>query len=588
MNYKRSNRILTEKFLRYLVPTIITTLALSLNEFVDSMMVANLLGSQAMSIVNLGSPIILIMAAIYTLLGNGGSTLYAVNLGKWQQDEAGKILTVSMLTAGASGFFLLFAGLILQQPIISLLCREPSLAADFPKYYRILLLSAPLLTLLLTFVEFLPPGGAPALATVLNVIANVVNLLMDYVYIRIFGLGVEGAAWATLTGYSVSLLFMLCIHKKFHLHWRKVSAADFRLLRSICSQGGASAVSQAGFAIKFAFCNGMAASLGGATGVIVFSLCIQTFSIVSVFLAAITGAAMPLIAVLQGQRDFHGVELVLKKALQYLTISALGLVILFECCPTLITRLYSVRDPEAVALAITGLRIFSLTYLLRGVCIFFMRYLQIIGQKTYAMVISMFDGFAGIIPIAMILCRFLGLSGLWWTFTVDVFLLFIGILIWNQILQKKTDHRLKGFLLIEQESSEIPSRDITITEKSDVITGLSQELIQFCEEYKTDHRTSGFVGLLAEEMAVYTRQHHKKSRLIDILLKIYDDHIVLDFRSLGTPFNPLESTDTDIAENVMLLQKLASEIEYEYVMGMNSTRIKINKQRFTAKERSNA
>ena len=89
-------------------------------------------------------------------------------------------------------------------------------------------------------------------------------------------------------------------------------------------------------------------------------------------------------------------------------------------------------------------------------------------------------------------------------------------------------------------------------------------------------------------MAVYTRQHHKKSRLIDILLKIYDDHIVLDFRSLGTPFNPLESTDTDIAENVMLLQKLASEIEYEYVMGMNSTRIKINKQRFTAKERSNA
>lgn len=127
MNYKRSNRILTEKFLRYLVPTIITTLALSLNEFVDSMMVANLLGSQAMSIVNLGSPIILIMAAIYTLLGNGGSTLYAVNLGKWQQDEAGKILTVSMLTAGASGFFLLFAGLILQQPIISLVSIKNSI-----------------------------------------------------------------------------------------------------------------------------------------------------------------------------------------------------------------------------------------------------------------------------------------------------------------------------------------------------------------------------------------------------------------------------------------------------------------------------
>ena len=58
-----------------------TTVALSLNEFVDSMLVANLLDSRAMAVVNLGLPVMLLMATIYTLFGTGGATLYAVALG---------------------------------------------------------------------------------------------------------------------------------------------------------------------------------------------------------------------------------------------------------------------------------------------------------------------------------------------------------------------------------------------------------------------------------------------------------------------------------------------------------------------------
>ena len=66
----RSNRLLFRRFSQYLVPTMITYAALSLNEFVDSMLVSNLLGSDAMAIVNLGMPVMLVMSAAYSLLGS--------------------------------------------------------------------------------------------------------------------------------------------------------------------------------------------------------------------------------------------------------------------------------------------------------------------------------------------------------------------------------------------------------------------------------------------------------------------------------------------------------------------------------------
>ena len=93
--YKRSNRLLFKKMIEYLFPTMLTMAALSLDAFVDSMIVSNLLGSNAMAVVGLGSPITMCIAATYTLLGNGGSTLYALSIGKRDTETAGKAFRLS-------------------------------------------------------------------------------------------------------------------------------------------------------------------------------------------------------------------------------------------------------------------------------------------------------------------------------------------------------------------------------------------------------------------------------------------------------------------------------------------------------------
>ena len=65
----RSDRLLRKKYTQYLIPAMITYAALSLNEFVDSMLVSNLLDSDAMGVINLGLPVVLVMSAAYAMLG---------------------------------------------------------------------------------------------------------------------------------------------------------------------------------------------------------------------------------------------------------------------------------------------------------------------------------------------------------------------------------------------------------------------------------------------------------------------------------------------------------------------------------------
>lgn len=549
-----------------------TTVALSLNEFVDSMLVANLLGSHAMAVVNLGFPVMLLMATIYTLFGTGGATLYAVALGERNPEKAGKALCLSLWATGILGGLITAAGLLLPEILIPFLCQDPGLSEEFAQYFRVLVLSTPILSLVLTLVAFLPPSGAPKLSTAVNIVANVVNLLMDYVYIVHFNMGAEGAAWATLTGYAVGALLipLVLFRNKAQLRFARAGRNDLPILRECADTGGAAAMTQFGFAIKFAACNALAASYGGTAGVVAFSFCLQALSFVSVFYAGIVGAAMPLLAVLHGQRDFLGSRYVLKKALRYSISIVLVFVAWFEIAPEQAAKIYDILRPEELALAISGVRIFTLCFLFRGICMVFMYYLQILGEKTYAMAISLFDGFAGLVPLAWFLCQFMGLDGLWWAYPLNSVLLLSGILLWNRRLSRG---RYAGLLLTEQEDTAIQTQDFTMTGEKKTISLVSSQVTEICKNWGMKSGVAELVGLMLEEMAVYSERHHRIIEEYDVLLRLYDNRAEIDFRSLGDSCNPLQDTELDDRCNLAYLRKLSASLEYDYIMGMNSTHI---------------
>lgn len=575
--YNRSDRLLRKKFSQYLLPTMITYAALSLNEFVDSMLVSNLLGSDAMAIISLGMPLMLAMAAAYSLLGNGGSTIYALSLGSRDHKGAGESLTASVIEGLILGVLMMVLGFIFFGPFSRMLCHEPDLMPDFQIYLRTLLLSSPLLITILTFATFLPAAGYPRQATFINVLANVVNIIMDYVMIRVVGMGVEGAAWATVIGYASALFVVIGMMagKKIKLYISKNIAESFKLMKDIVKRGAPDALTQIGYSLQFAFINALAGGLAGTAGIVAFSLCIQMNSIVSIFLGALIGSSMPLLSVLHGQRDFRGEESVLKNSLKgQLLITVVSFIILATLAPQA-AALYNITDAAQAALAIRAVRIYIITFLIRGAVIVYFRYLMIIGFSGYASVISALDGFAGVIPVAWVMSKLLGIDGIWIAFPLTALIILVSMIIINLNLAKKSDGKLKGILLYEHDEEAEPVLDVTITGEASSIAGISEKLQEVCEANGLGMKESIRAALAVEEMAVYAVNKKDQDAYMDIMARIYKGNVEIEFRSLGPLFDPFSETGDDIEENLRMLRGIASKIENDYILGMNSTKITI-------------
>ena len=571
----RSGLILNRNLRKYLLPSIATAIAISLDEFVDSIIVANVLGPDAMTIVNLASPAMLIIAAIYILLGVGGSSVYALSIGQRDSVKAGKIFSVSLVSALLLSLLLLGGGMIFISPLCSLLCgSDASLMEQLVSYIRVLLLSAPLIIGVQVVSLFFPAAGSPGLTTAISITANAINLICDYLYLKVFSLGINGAAWATVTGYSLCLLLLIfvLVRKKVRLYAVLPRLRDFRLIGQIAAQGAANSVGQVGFAVKYAFFNNLALSLGGSIALQVFTVCIQLISIMSIGLEGVVDAVAPFAATLRGQKDYSGIRFVLRWGAVNITVISVALTVLFELFPGLLYRMFNVTDPEVIKLAGVGIRIFLVMFLIRGITILFMIYSRLAGHRLYSVIVSLMDGFALLIPVAAVLSAILGLTGIWLSFPVTAFLLFFGIFVVNRILVSRSRGRLHGFFLLENEPEGVALYDMTISENDENITRLSTELTDFCLAHGTAREKASRIGLIAEEMAVYTRRHRKSGELIDVMARVSAEEVTLEFRGEGTPFDPFAESREDVPENIALIRKLPSKIDYDYILGMNSTR----------------
>ena len=577
--FDRRNNLLRKKFRQYLLPSMITMAAMSLNEFVDSMVVSRLLGSQGMAIVGLGAPIMLAVAAIFCLLGSGGATVYAISLGKRDHEAAGHSFTAAMIVGIVVGILMMVLGLVFFNGLSGMLCTDAGIKKAFDDYLWILLFSVPLLVSILTFVEFLPPAGLPGYCTAINIMANVVNIVMDYVYIRVFGMGVEGAAWATLTGYVSSLLIILyaVLRKRLTLYISKNIGASMKYLKEIIRQGSSEAMSQLGFTLQYAVCNSLALRLVGVNAVVAYALCQQSLSVISIFMSALIGASTPILAVLHGQRDYRGQSILLKMTLVAQLVVAIICTSAFIIFAPQAAALYNITEPSQASMAIYALRVYSLCFLLRYGFVIYFRYLKIIGFAAYATLISALDGFLGVIPVVLILCTLIGVDGIWWVYPVNAVLVMTFVLLNNRRIQARSNGRLQGILLLERDVKVRPVMDITITDNCNDFADISSTLQKICEEEGIDKTKSMQAALAVEEMAVFASNHKSQDAYMDVLVRIYDENVEIDFRSLGPSIDVMEEEEKEMEINTRMLRAVVSKIETEYIMGMNATRITIAK-----------
>lgn len=202
---------LVRTFLRYCIPWTLAMLLQSSAAIVDGFFVGRYVGAMSLAALNLVMPMFSLFFGVGVMLASGGAVRAGKYLGEKRPEAASAIFTKTMLSLllvglAASAGMLLFSG-----ELVRFLGADEELRGPAEAYLRGLMFFGPMIPCGLALSYFVRVNGKPALASVGLMLSALINIVLDAVFIPVFGMGVEGAAYATGIAYTITT-GVLCLH----------------------------------------------------------------------------------------------------------------------------------------------------------------------------------------------------------------------------------------------------------------------------------------------------------------------------------------------------------------------------------------
>ena len=587
MTPKRNDALIKKKFYQYLLPGIMMILALQAGDIIDSIIVAQLMGPEAMTAVTLCLPLLSVLQMVPFLMANGGTVWIANLLGQTETEKASRSRSVCII-AGV-GFSLLFAALtpIIIDPLASLLSGGDSQMYTWVWQYAIVnILGIPLLSLSIMMASFLNVDNHPNLGSALFIIANIFNLLFDYVLIRYAGLGMYGSALATILGYFLGLVVLIpyCRDKTHMLRLIRPSIRDFAVLKDIIRAGAPVFFFMLMTSLRDVSINSGVVRILGVTSMAVYSACLNSVLLVELLIGGIYGLMPTIGGILYGEKDYFGIRALVHRVLKASIGLSVLLIAIFLVFPNFIATMFDMNAPEYADLAHTSLRIYCLGFVFYSLNKCFQTYYQTILQPLLANISTILQGFALIVPLSFALMVPFDIYGVCMAAVISECLSFAIIQILRIILQKRGKLPPKGILMLPASNPE-DTFDYTIQGDIQSAVDISQKIIDFCNRHQIDPKTGNALGIAAEELISNIASYAKlpsNCNSVDLSLILQDDALILRIRDDGVPFDPTgwsrnppkESPDITGLELVRLL---CQHFTYTRVLNLNNTVIEMKR-----------
>ncbi len=209
--------------LRFVFPTIVMTVFNTFYTMVDGLFVSNLIGTAALSAINLTAPAIGLITAVSGMLATGGSAVVMKKMGEGREEEARQDFTLLILTNAVVGAVMMALGYGLMDVLLGSMGLSPEVFGYCHAYLSDYLLFTIPILLMYNFSLYLIAADRSRLSLICTVAGGVSNIVLDYVLIAMAGLGIRGAAAATGLGYSLTAAAGLLVFRKRDslLHFQK-------------------------------------------------------------------------------------------------------------------------------------------------------------------------------------------------------------------------------------------------------------------------------------------------------------------------------------------------------------------------------
>ena len=403
--------------LQYSVPAIIGMIVNALYNIVDRMFIGNIpnIGSLAITGVGITMPIMTIILAFGMLIGIGATANISLNLGKGNRPTAEKLLGNAFTLSIIVGLAIAIVGTICANPMLNLFGASENTLFYAKEYLNIILLGCTFNILSFSLNSTVRADGNPKMSSLTMVIGCGTNIILDYVFIFIFNLGVKGAALATIISQAITFFIILYYYTIGNSNL-KLKVENFKLKKHLVTM--TFAIGIAPFATQIA--NSLVQVIANnALKTYGSDLAIGAMTVISslniVFMMPIFGinqGCQPIIGFNYGAKKYKRA----KETFKYATMAACVICIIgftiIQCFPTQIISLFN-NDPKLTNLAMRGIRIYLLMMPIVGINIVATSYYQSIGKAKISMFVSLLRQVILLIPFTIILPKFIGLDGVW-------------------------------------------------------------------------------------------------------------------------------------------------------------------------------
>lgn len=578
---ERNGFLINKKIHQYILPGVLMTVAMQLGNVVDGMIVGNLLGADAMAAIELSMPVLLILQLPALMLAMGGAAEAAVLLGKRKMREADGVFTSSLLSGAFLSFIFVLLTPVLPHGLAYALAGNQQMAALIEPYIAVNFGGIPILTLAIIFCYFMNADSHPQLGSALFIIANGVNLVLDFLFIKAFHMGMAGSALSTVIGYLAGMVTVVFYFRSGNRMLKlaspeKIEGGVLQWVKAAAHSGIPSAAFTLMSALKSVVINSAIVRFLGNDSMAVYSVCANAVLIAELCVGGVIGLVPNIAGILYGEKDYYGIRVLCKKVLIYSYLAILGLLVLFFGFPQGIAGLFGITEGEMVIMCKMALRIFACSFPFYVYNKFLMSYYQTILQPGLSTFITVLQGFVVVVPFTLAGIFWLGLSGVCFaTVLSEALTILIGVLfrIWGQGTGKFPSGGRYMLPKVEEERS----FDFSIENHLEDVIRLRDTLFSFCRENHIDEKDANLIGLALEEIcANIVRYGYRidKKNYMDVSFTIQDGSYLLRIRDDGVPFNPLEyevETEGPTVGGIALIRKIMSDFQYMRVLNMNNT-----------------
>ena len=426
---------------KYAVPGIIAQTAASLYNMVDSIYIGHIpdVGPYAISGLAVTFPLMNISIALGTLVGVGAMTLISILLGQKNYETAGKVLSNTLTLNLIVGILFTIVTLVFLDPILYFFGASERTIPFARDYMTIIILGNTFAHLMHGFNGIIRCSGHPKTAMGLTLFTVISNAILDPVFIFALGLGIKGAALATVICQLMALVytFKFLSDKKHFLHFSK---PVFRLEKRIAKQSLAIGVGpfmmNVAASLVALFVNQQLRKYGGDLAIGAYGIVNRFVMLFAMICMGFNQGLQPIAGYNYGARQYKRVReiFVLTAKWEVLVTTVCFLIAMF--IPELAVGMFT-NDPELKALAARGLRITTSGFALVGFGMASGNFFQCLGMVKKSIFLSLSRQLLFLLPFIYTLPLWFQETGVWVSFPIsDILNIIVSAILIINIFKK--------------------------------------------------------------------------------------------------------------------------------------------------------